>query len=129
MGSKEKKHPTNAELEILQVLWERGPSTVRQVYKELAATREPGYTTVLKLMQIMTEKGLLIRDLKVRPQVYRVAQPQSKTQRILVGDLLERAFKGSPGSLVLQALSTNKATPEELKKIRDLLDKLEEKQK
>jgi predicted transcriptional regulator len=119
------KRPTDAELEILAVLWERGPSTVRAVHEAISAGRDAGYTTVLKLMQIMTDKGLLTRDASVRPQVYRPARSRRQTQRQLLGHLLDRAFGGSPGSLVLQALSTKKATPEERKKIRELLDELE----
>lgn len=125
MSGKDKKQPTNAELEILQVLWEKGPSTVREVFQILNEQREAGYTTVLKLMQIMTGKGLLNCDKKVRPQIYRAAQSRQKTQRQLIGHLLDKAFSGSPGNLVLQALSTKKATPEERKRIRELLDRLE----
>ncbi len=125
MRSPKHKRPTNAELEILRVVWSRGPSTVREVFVELGRTRDTGYTTVLKLMQIMIGKGLLRRDETVRPQVYQPARPQRHTQRQLLGDLLERAFSGSPGRLVLQALSTKKTTPEERKQIRQLLEKLE----
>ena len=126
MTLRESKRPTDAELEILQVLWTEGPSTVREVYRRLNAERETGYTTVLKLMQIMTEKGLLERDTSVRPQVYRPARSEGHTQRQLMRDLVERAYRGSPGALVLQALSAKRATPEERRKIRELLDKLEE---
>ncbi|MFH2001748.1 MAG: BlaI/MecI/CopY family transcriptional regulator [Planctomycetota bacterium] len=125
MARQENRQPTNAELEILLVLWDKGPCTVREVYKSIAAKREAGYTTILKLMQIMTEKGLLLCDKNVRPQLYKVVQSQQKTQRQLIGDLLDRAFSGSPGNLVLQALSTKKATQEERRKIRELLDQLE----
>ena len=118
--------PTDGELEILRVLWSRGPSTVREVYQTLNETREAGYTTVLKLMQIMTEKGFLRPDRSVRPQVFKPIQTKRETQRRLVRDLLERAFSGSAGNLVLQALSTKKATPEELAEIRRILDRLEE---
>jgi predicted transcriptional regulator len=129
MARKKNRQPTNAELMILQVLWDRGSGTVREVFNELKASRDTGYTTVLKLMQIMTEKGLLKCDKKVRPQVYRPAQSQSKTQRQLIASLMEKAFDGSPGNLVLQALSTRKASPEERRRIRELLDKLEGKSK
>ena len=125
MSPRERKRPTDAELEILGVLWSRGPSTVREVYRTLNESRETGYTTVLKLMQIMTDKGLLSRDTTVRPQVYQAVQSEARTQRQLLHDLLNRAFQGSPGKLVLQALSTKKATPEERRKIRELLDRLE----
>lgn len=120
------KRPTDAELMILGVIWERGPSTVRAVFDHLAADQDIGYTTVLKLMQIMTDKGLLDRDTSVRPQVFRPAKSQRQTQKQLLRDLVDRAFSGSPGDLVLQALSTRRATPEERRQIRDLLDKLEE---
>ena len=119
------RKPTDAELAILRVLWGRGPSTVREVFREVSRTRETGYTTVLKLMQIMTEKGLLTRDESVRPQVYVAVRSETQTQRQLLGDLLERAFRGSPGNLVLQALSTKTTTPEEREQIRALLDQLE----
>jgi len=119
------KRPTDAELEILRVLWTRGASTVRDIFREITDARDVGYTTVLKIMQIMTEKGLLIRDETVRPQVYQVARSQDDTQKQLMRHLLERAFSGSPGNLVLQALSTKKTTSQERQRIRDLLDELE----
>jgi predicted transcriptional regulator len=119
------RRPTDAELEILGVVWGRGPSTVREVFETLNQAREAGYTTVLKLMQIMTDKGLLTRDEGVRPQVYRATRPQAQTQRQLTRDLLDRAFAGSPGALVLQALSSKRSTPDERRRIRDLLDELE----
>jgi predicted transcriptional regulator len=119
------KRPTDAELAILQVIWDRGPSTVRQVHDELSATQGTGYTTILKLMQIMTDKGLLERDTDVRPQIYAPAKPQKQTQKQLIRDLLDRAFAGSPGNLVLQALALKKSSPEELQEIRALLDQLE----
>jgi BlaI family penicillinase repressor len=125
MTTRQRKQPTNAELEILRVLWQRGPSTVRQVFQTLQKARGTGYTTVLKLMQIMTDKGLLQRDTTVRPQVYEAIYSQGQTQRQLLGDLLDRAFSGSPGKLVLQALSEKKTTPEERREIRRLLDELE----
>jgi len=121
------KKPTEGEFNILGVIWERKSATVREVYDQLSKRREIGYTTVLKLMQIMTEKGLLERDTSVRPQVFWAAIPQQQTQKMLLRDLLDRAFSGSPGSMVLQALSMRKSTPEELEEIRALLDKLEEK--
>ncbi len=109
----------------MRVFWRPGPSTVREVFRELRATRGIGYTSVLKLMQSMMEKGTLRRDESVRPQVYSVARSQHQTQRQLLGDLLDRAFGGSPGNLVVQALSTKKTTPQERKEIRKLLDQLE----
>lgn len=119
--------PTDAELAILRVLWRRGPSTVRQVHDVLSAEKPTGYTTVLKFMQIMTEKGLLLRDESRRSHVYRPQRPAEKTQQQLVGDLLDRAFEGSAQRLVMQALNAKKVTPEELAEIRALLDEIERK--
>ncbi|MAG57788.1 MAG: transcriptional regulator [Planctomycetes bacterium] len=120
------RKPTDAELAILRVVWGRGPSTVRDVFHVLSDEQGTGYTTVLKIMQIMTEKGLLERDVSVRPQIFRAAKSQGQTQRQLLRDLLDRAFSGSPSTLVLQALSTRRSTPEERRRIRELLDRLEE---
>ena len=125
MSRRALKRPTDAELEILRVIWGRGPSTVREVHAELNAKRETGHTTALKLMQIMTDKGLLRRDESRRPQIYEPVRSKHQTQRQLIGDLLDRAFSGSPGHLVLQALSAKKTTSEERRQIRDLLDRLE----
>ena len=125
MTKRQRKKPTDAELEILRVLWERGPSTVREVFHALQSSRSTGYTTVLKLMQIMTDKQLLQRDKAVRPQIYEAIYSQGQTQRQLLGDLLDRAFSGSPGKLVLQALSEKQTTAEERREIRRLLDQLE----
>jgi BlaI family transcriptional regulator, penicillinase repressor len=115
------RKPTDAELALLRVLWQRGPSTVRQVAESL--DREAGYTTVLKLLQIMTEKGLVVRDEASRTHVYTAAYTEDQTQRQLVSDLLNRAFGGSAAKLVLQALSSNKPSRQELAEIRRLLDK------
>lgn len=123
--AKKSKLPTDAELEILKVLWDLGPSTVRSVFQALE-DRGTGYTTVLKLMQIMAEKGILSRDESVRPQIYRPARSQRQTQKQLVSDVLDRVFGGSPGKLVMQALAAKRSTPGELQEIRDLLDRLEE---
>jgi len=117
--------PTSSELEILHVIWRRGPSTVREVYRTLAGDREIGYSTVLKFMQIMTDKGSLVRDETVRPQVYRAARPQRQTQLGIVRDLASRAFGGSSAALAMQALSDRKSTPEERQEIRDLLDAMD----
>lgn len=114
--------PTEAELEILRVLWERGPSTVRQVHESLRASRDTGYTTTLKLMQIMAEKGLVTRDETERTHVYAARASQESTQRQLVTDLMDRAFGGSAKELVLRALSTQDTSDEELREIRALLD-------
>jgi predicted transcriptional regulator len=113
--------PTEAELAILGVLWQRGPSTVRQVYDALNATKKTGYTTVLKFMQIMTEKGLVSRDETPYAHVYQARLQQEQAQRTLVTDLLDRAFDGSMSGLVMQALSARKASPEELSEIRKIL--------
>lgn len=121
--------PTDAELEILAILWERGPSPVRAVFEEMRKRKEIGYTTVLKLMQIMTDKGIVERDQSVRPQIYRTARSRDSVQKNLVGKLLDGAFRGSTGNLVLHALSTRRSTAEERKKIRELLDRLEEESK
>lgn len=117
--------PTDAELSILRVLWGLGPSTVRQVHDVLSAEKSIGYTTILKFMQIMTEKGLVLRDESRRSHVYRPQVSAEETQQQLVGDLLERAFEGSAQRLVMQALSAKKVTPEELSQIRALLDEIE----
>src|SRR5215831_3834784 len=117
--------PTEAELAILRVLWQRGPSTVRQVQEALNEKKETGYTTVLKFMQIMHEKGLVTRDEKPYAHVYQARLPQDQAQRTLVADLLDRAFEGSMSRLVLQALSSRKATPEELSEIRKILKEYE----
>lgn len=117
--------PTASELEILRVIWQRGPSTVREVYRTLSAEREIGYSTVLKFMQIMTDKGTLIRDERVRPQLFSAAHPQQQMQRGIVRDLTERVFGGSAVSLVMQALTDRKATADERRQIRDLLDELD----
>jgi predicted transcriptional regulator len=118
---KRTRKPTDAELAILRVLWARGASTVREV--ATAMRREGAYTTVLKLLQIMTEKGLVDRDVATRTHVYTAASTEDQTQRQLVTDLLDRVFDGSATKLVLQALAATKASPEELAEIRDLLKK------
>jgi predicted transcriptional regulator len=124
MESKRRK-PTEAELAILRVLWEGKAQTVRAIHKVLNESRPTGYTTVLKLMQIMTEKGLVERDETCRPQLYRARYTQQQTQRQLVGDLMNRAFGGSVKSLVLQALAAKKSSPEELEAMENLLDRIE----
>ena len=118
--------PTASELEILEVLWRIGPATVRQVHEERRAHGGTvGYTTVLKLMQIMAEKGLLQRDTSTRSHVYRPTSPAETTQGALVGDLIDKAFQGSAAQLVLRALSDKPASAEELAEIRALLDALD----
>lgn len=117
--------PTEAELTILRVLWQRGPQPVREIHKVMNETKATGYTTVLKLLQIMTQKGLVERDEAVRPQIYRPRFSEEHTQRQLLRDLLHRAFGGSVRTMVMQALSTQKSSPEELEAIEKLLKKFE----
>jgi predicted transcriptional regulator len=114
--------PTDAELAILRVLWGRGPSTVRQVHEALAGTRETGYTTTLKLMQIMADKRLVARDESSRTHVYAASMSEEHTQRQLLNDLVDRAFGGSAAALVLRALSSRQTSDEELREIRKLID-------
>ena len=119
-GMKPRRKPTDAEIGILRVLWTRGPSTVREVAEVLG--REGAYTTVLKLMQIMTDKGLVKRDDSTRTHVYKATSSEDKMQKQLVTELLDKVFAGSAAKLVLQALDAGKASPEELAEIRKLLD-------
>jgi BlaI family transcriptional regulator, penicillinase repressor len=116
--------PTDGELAILRVLWVDGPGTVRDIHGKLQGDRTVGYTTVLKLLQIMTDKGLVRRDESERTHVYRAAASEDHTQQQLVRDLLDRAFGGSAQKLILQALSARKASRDELDQIRKLLDEL-----
>ena len=122
MERRDPPRPTDAELAILGVLWRDGPCTVEQVRAALERSRPTGYTTALKLLQIMGEKGLVERDESKRSHVYRPSLAEGETQRQLVDDLMERAFGGSAGRLVMQALSTDRATPEEIEAIRRLID-------
>jgi predicted transcriptional regulator len=117
--------PTPGELAILRVLWERGPGTVREIHEALPGARATGYTTVLKLLQIMTEKALVKRDETARAHVYAAAVEENQTQRQLVGDMLDRVFGGSADKLVLHALSARRASPDEIARIRRMLDELE----
>ena len=124
--SRQNPRPTDAELDILRVLWERGPSTVRQVHEELSEARDTGYTTTLKLMQIMAEKGLVTRDESARTHIYAARASQEHTQRQLLNDLVRRAFGGSAAELVLRALSTHRTSDSELREIRKLIDEARE---
>ncbi|QIF02652.1 BlaI/MecI/CopY family transcriptional regulator [Roseimicrobium sp. ORNL1] len=117
--------PTPSELVILRVLWERGPSTVREVMDSLTGERDMGYTTVLKFLQIMLEKKLVARDDSGKTHVYTAATPAEKMQRRLVGDLLDKVFSGSVSGLVMHALGSKKASTEELREIRRMLDELD----
>jgi BlaI family penicillinase repressor len=119
--------PTDAELNILTVLWSHGPSTVRDIHTGLNSRKPTQYTTVLKMLQIMAEKGLVLRDEKERAHVYKAARPQEWTQKQLAGDLLERAFNGSAAHMMQGALSARKTSKEELTELRNLLDEFERK--
>lgn len=121
----ERPLPTPAELEILEILWARGPSTVEAVRADLAEERETGYTTALKLLQIMHAKGLVTRDESARSHVYDAWDPPRATQQALVEDLADRAFAGSTVRLALRALAMGSPTPEELKVLRSAVDRLE----
>ena|SRR6056297_3448720 len=117
--------PTSAELELLNILWERGPSTVRQIHEVVSGSRQTGYTTTLKILQKMFDKGLVKRDESSRSHIYKPAVQAEKTQRQLVNDLIEKAFGGAAEKLVMQALSSRQVTPEEIETLRKLLDSLE----
>ena len=129
MADRPTPRPTDAELAILSVLWGRGPSTVREVHDELSRTHDTGYTTVLKMLQIMNEKGLVVRDESARAHIYATRASEQRTQRQLLGDLIERAFGGSPAKLVMQALSASRASAEELSEIRSLIERMEDEAK
>ena len=124
MPRKPSNHPTDAELAILQVLWASGPCTVREVHEQLKNSDKIGYTTVLKTLQIMAEKDLVRRDESQRAHVYSARRSEEQTQQRLLGDLLERAYRGSAGKMVMQALSARVATRQELDEIRTLLDRM-----
>jgi len=117
--------PTEAELDILQILWSAGPQTVREVHEALSS-RQTGYTTVLKQMQVMSEKGLLTRNERFRSHVYAAKQPQERTQQRLVTDLLQRAFSGSAKDMVMGALSARPVSPTELEEIKRVIQNFEE---
>jgi BlaI family transcriptional regulator, penicillinase repressor len=127
MARRATPRPTDAELSILRVLWKRGPSTVRQVHDVLSVDRDFAYTTTLKLLQLMTEKGVAVREEDGRIHLYRAAVAQEETQRHLIRDLVDRAFGGSPSQLVMQALAVKPASADELREIRRLLKEHEEK--
>ena len=125
MGRQQPAKPTSTELDILRVLWERGPSTVREVHDVLARSKPLGYTTVLKLLQIMTRKGTVRRNEQERAHVYEACLPAENTKRQLVGDLLQRAFAGSASQLMLHALDGKKTSLQEIEEIRRMLDEYE----
>jgi BlaI family penicillinase repressor len=116
--------PTEVELEILRTLWGQGPSTARQVHNGLAESRETNYSTTVKMLSVMLEKNLVRRDETVRPQVFWPAATQRRTQQRMLRDLIHKVYDGSAGSLVLQTLASQKASPEELAEIRRVLDEL-----
>lgn len=124
MGTTKYIKPTESELEILAVLWERGLASVREVHEELARNKDVGYTTTLKLMQIMNEKGLVIRDASVKTHIYQAAVSREKTQKHLLGKMIDGLFGGSSTQLVIQALGNHKTSKEELEAIQHLLDDL-----
>jgi BlaI family penicillinase repressor len=124
MARRRSTHPTESELAILAVLWRLGPSTVRDVHEELGGDERTGYTTTLKLMQIMTVKGLVHRDERKRTHVYKPAVSEARTQKQAVESLVDRAFAGSAGKLVMRALSSKKIPPEELARIREMIDEM-----
>ena len=117
--------PTDRELTILRILWDNGPCTVRQVNEIMSKDSNTGYTTTLKLMQIMTEKGLLLRDDSQFKHVYKPAVTEEKAQKQLVGELLDKAFSGSAEKLVMRALSAKKVSPKELEKIKKMIEEIE----
>ncbi len=125
MARKKTTGPTDRELAILGVLWDKGAATVREVHEALHVDSETGYTTTLKLMQIMVDKGLLVREEENRSHVYRPALSEERTQKELVADLLDRVFAGSAEKLVMRALSAKKVSAKELKRIREMLDEME----
>ncbi|PWU00832.1 MAG: transcriptional regulator [Bacteroidetes bacterium] len=116
--------PTESELEILQVLWERGSATVRDVHEDLMQTKDVGYTTTLKLMQIMYEKGLVTRDDSSKTHVYQAAVSRERTQKHMVGKMIDTLFSGSSAQLVMQALGNHKSSQQELEEIQRILDNL-----
>ncbi len=114
--------PTDVELQILEVLWQHGPRTVRQVHEALAAERDTGYSTTLKMMQVMRDKGLLVRDDSVRPQLYRATQTREQTQLLMLDNLIDKVFRGSAQKLVMQILSANRVRPDELAEMQQLVE-------
>jgi len=126
MGRADLPRPTDSELEILRVLWIRGPSTVRDVFDVLNESKPTGYTTVLKLMQIMADKKLVRRNEEQRAHVYEAQLPEEQTQNQLLGDLLNRAFGGSASRLVMRALSSTKTSKQDLVEIRRMIDDMED---
>jgi len=123
--NQEPQKPTASELEILRVLWNRGPSTVREVYDSLREKKTLGYTSVLKLLQIMTAKGTVRRNETQRAHVYEACLPAEQTKRQIAGDMLQRVFEGSASELMMHALAGGRTSPEEIKELREMLDEYE----
>lgn len=119
---------TEVELQILQILWEKGPSPVRVIHESLSEIRDTNYSTTVKMLSVMLEKGLVTRDEQERPHVYQPVVTRKKAQKRMLGNLIDQLYSGSTTSLVLQALSSKKTSPEELAKIRQLLDQIEDQQ-
>lgn len=117
--------PTEVELQILRILWDDGPSIVRHIHDSLQQFKQTTYSTTVKMLSVMLDKGLLKRDDDAKPHVYRPAAPQQRTQKRMLGDLIEKVYDGSSAALMMHALSSKKATPEELQQIRDLLNQME----
>lgn len=118
-------HPTEVELQILRILWDDGPSIVRHIHESLQEFKQTTYSTTVKMLSVMLDKGLLRRDEDATPHIYRPAVPQQRTQKRMLGDLIDSVYDGSAAALMLHALSSKKASPEELREIRELLDQLE----
>ena len=118
--------PTDAELQILRVLWDRGPSPVRVIHEVMSKNKETNYSTTVKMLSVMLDKELVKRDESVRPHIYRTVKKQETTQKGMMRDLMDRVYGGSPGRMVIQALSSKKASQEELDEIRKLLDRLQD---
>ena len=125
MGKKSNNRPTDTELEILGVFWKCGTSSVRNIHNELCKIKDTGYSTTLKMIQVMFAKGLLVRDESTRPQLYKPARSQKRTQKQLENDLVMRAFDGAAGRLAVQALSSQRVSSEDLAKLRKLIDERE----
>ena len=120
--------PTETELNILRVLWESGPAPVRVIHEEISKAKETNYSTTVKMLSVMLDKGLVKRDENVRPHIYRTVKKQETTQKGMLRDLMDRVYGGSPGRMVIQALSSKKASQDELDEIRKLLDRLQERE-
>lgn len=128
MPRQKSNQPTPVELQILGILWDHGPQTARQVFERLSELKETAYSTTVKMLSVMLEKKLVARDEGAQPQIYRAAKTRAKTQRGMLKDLVDRAYDGSVMSLVMQALSSHRASAEELDEMRQILDQLKEQQ-